>query len=1294
VGTATVGFGSSVFVGMGVASHLTGTGNATFDNVSVPLDNRDIGTVGLAGNCTFNGVTNTYTVAGAGADISGGADAFHFVYRPLSGDGQIIARVASVQNTNVSAKAGVMIRETLTAGSRMALMSVTPSSGALYVYRTASGGNSKSVSAAGVAAPVWVKLVRTGSSIIGYRSTDGVTWTQVSSQTVSMATEVFVGLAVTSRTTAALCSAGFDNVTLIRRWQDQDIGSTGVAGRTGFAEFDGRYTVFGGGLDIAGTADSFHYSYQAQNGDSQIVARVVAQQNPTSTAKFGIMMRSTLTASAPHVSLLVTPSSGLLFQRRSADAGTTSTTTVSGIVAPVWLKLIRSGDVFSAYRSTDGITWFSVGSQTITMPASIFVGTGITSGSTSSLGSVTTSDVEAGGVDTDNDTLPDAWENQYFGGLTQTRTGDFDGDGITNIREYTGGSSPADFLNGVTPTITITGGNNQTSMPDTFVNQALSVQLNYPDGTGIPSARVTFTVTQGGGGLAATLGGATATALDVTANASGQASIFFKQPPTYSTTSTITATATGSPTSPTAAFTATTPIQTAPPVCDPPAGYFATKQTVTVTCATPGAKIYYTSLNRDPVETDPFLTAGQTLTIADTTTFRMKSVLAGNVDSAVNVAKFHITGAIVAGFEGCFALKTDGTVYSWGRNAFGELGQGNTQPVLFAQKITGLTDIVAVAAGYNHAVALTRNGDLLSWGLNTSGQLGINSTQAKTIPTPITALTGVKAIACGAFHTLALKSDGTVWAWGLNSDGQLGDNSTQNRLERVQVKGLSGSGFLTGIKAIAAGEGHSMALKTDGTVLCWGRGTSGQLGNNDTTNNRVPVQAIFTSPILKIASGGEASLAIDSDSYVWSWGNDSKGQLGDDRWLHGQIGPGFRSVPVNVRSFIFATTDPLQGQEEISMGYEHAFAWARSQPNQLGWGWGNNDHGELGKLNNNDPDSLRTQTDVATFASLRINSPDFVQQSAGYRFSLQLERDGTIWFTGVNSGGQHGNGTIDTDNHLFGEQVPGLNLLRKATVPVFTPPVGYYPGTSVSVAVGSADQEAIIRYTLDGTEPTVSSPVAENGTISVPIPSTLKAKAWKEGLQVSDVTTAQYDSNFDTDGDGLPDAQEIRNGTDPNDCFNGVHPTLVKVSGDLQQGESGAVLVNQLVVRVSGTAGPLNGAPVQFQVMNTNALLSIAANGSNAQTTLALNSDSSGEARAYLVLPTNTNQAVSIQVSSGPPNDLAIVNFSASIIGSQRREYTYDASGRLTEVLQTGQARVVIVPDPNGNILSVSVGAP
>jgi alpha-tubulin suppressor-like RCC1 family protein/regulation of enolase protein 1 (concanavalin A-like superfamily) len=1169
VGSATVSFGSSVFVGMGVASHVTATGNATFDNVSAPWRNQDIGTVGLAGNSTFNGVTNTYTVAGAGADISGGADAFNFVYRPLSGDGQIIARVASVQNTNASAKAGVMIRETLTAGSRMALMSVTPSSGALYVYRTSTGGNSKSVTATGVTAPVWVKLVRTGSTVIGYRSSDGVSWTQVSSQTISMATDVFVGLAVTSRTTAALCSAAFENVSLIRRWQDQDLGATGLAGRTEFSEFDGKYTVYGAGLDIAGTSDSFHYLYRAQNGDAQIVARVVTQSNPTSTAKFGIMMRSAVTATAPHVSLLVTPSSGLLFQRRSTDAGTTTTTTVAGIVAPVWLKLIRSGDVFSAYRSTDGITWTSVGSQTITMPASTFVGMCETSGSTSALGSVTISDVEAGGVDTDNDSLPDAWENQYFGGLTQTRTGDFDGDGITNIREYTGNSGPADFFNGVTPVITITGGNNQTGMPDTFASQALAVQLAYPSGTTIPLAPVTFTVTQGGGGLATTLGGATAATRDVTANASGQASIYFKQPSTYSTTSTITATAKGNPTSPTATFTETTLIQTAPPVCEPPPGYFATRQTVTVTCATPGAKIYYTSLTRDPLETDPWLTSGQTLTIADTTTLRLKAVVPGNVDSAVNIAKYHITGAVVAGYQGCFALKTDGTVYSWGKNTFGELGQGNTQPVLFPQQITGLTDIVAVAAGYNHAVALTRNGDLLSWGLNNNGQLGINSTQPKTTPTAITALTGVKAIACGAYHTVALKSDGTVWAWGLNSDGQLGDNSTQNRLFPVQVKGLSGSGFLNSIKAIAAGEGHSMALKqTDGAVLCWGRGTSGQLGNNDTANKRVPVQTTFTTAVTRIAAGGNSSMAIDTNTVVWCWGLDDEGQLGDDRIQNGGtiIGPTFQSVPVNpiYRDFFLGMV-PVQGVDEVSMGYDHALALAKLMPNPLGWGWGNNVHGELARWNYFDDPTAEHASDRAEWCKISNGSfSNMIQMAAGYRFSLELVRDGTIWFSGVNSSGQHGNGTIDTLDHETGEQVPTLNLLRIAAAPVFTPPMGYYPGTTVSVTATCAEQEAIIRYTLDGTEPTVNSPIAENGTISVPIPSTLKAKAWKEGLQVSTVATARYESNLDTDGDGLPDALEISIGTDPtrkdtdldgmSDGFEvayGLNPRLNDGSGDL-----------------------------------------------------------------------------------------------------------------------------------------------
>ena len=157
----------------------------------------------------------SYTVAGSGADIFGSSDKFHYVYQPLAGDGEILARVVSVQNTNDYAKAGVMIRQDLTAGSPYAMMEILPRKSSGFQWRLTSGATTLSIGSTG-AAPYWVRLVRAGNAITAYRSADGSNWIQVGSTTVvNMTTNVYVGLAVTSHNTAATCTTVFDNVTKI-----------------------------------------------------------------------------------------------------------------------------------------------------------------------------------------------------------------------------------------------------------------------------------------------------------------------------------------------------------------------------------------------------------------------------------------------------------------------------------------------------------------------------------------------------------------------------------------------------------------------------------------------------------------------------------------------------------------------------------------------------------------------------------------------------------------------------------------------------------------------------------------------------------------------------------------------------------------------------------------------------------------------------------------------------------------------------------------------------------------------
>ncbi len=191
--------------------NMTDSAAVTIRSLPAPWVSADVGSVGLAGSASYAGTT--FTVRGSGTDIWGGADAMHFVYQPLSGNGQIVARVASVQNTDGFAKAGVMIRETLAAGAKNALAAITPANGFTFQTRTSTGGTTTSSRTTGIVAPHWVRLVRNGNSFSAFRSTDGTTWTQQGSAvTISMASTVFVGLAVTAHNNTQLNASGLTNV--------------------------------------------------------------------------------------------------------------------------------------------------------------------------------------------------------------------------------------------------------------------------------------------------------------------------------------------------------------------------------------------------------------------------------------------------------------------------------------------------------------------------------------------------------------------------------------------------------------------------------------------------------------------------------------------------------------------------------------------------------------------------------------------------------------------------------------------------------------------------------------------------------------------------------------------------------------------------------------------------------------------------------------------------------------------------------------------------------------------------
>ncbi|HUT69838.1 MAG TPA: Calx-beta domain-containing protein [Desulfatiglandales bacterium] len=195
-----------------------------------------------------------------------------------------------------------------------------------------------------------------------------------------------------------------------------------------------------------------------------------------------------------------------------------------------------------------------------------------------------------------------------------------------------------------------------------------------------------------------------------------------------------------------------------------------------------------------------------------------------------------VSPSIAGGGAHTLALKDDDTLWAWGYNYYGQLGDGTTTDRTTPVQVSNITDVVAIAGGYYHTLALKADGTLWAWGANWYGQLGDGTTTHRTTPVQVLNLTNVIATAGGGEHTLALKADGTLWAWGCNGYGQLGNGTTTHRTTPAQVPSL------TDVVAITAGAYHILALKADGTLWAWGYNYYGQLGDGTTTDRTTPVQ--------------------------------------------------------------------------------------------------------------------------------------------------------------------------------------------------------------------------------------------------------------------------------------------------------------------------------------------------------------------------------------------------------------------------------------------------------------------
>ena len=266
---------------------------------------------------------------------------------------------------------------------------------------------------------------------------------------------------------------------------------------------------------------------------------------------------------------------------------------------------------------------------------------------------------------------------------------------------------------------------------------------------------------------------------------------------------------------------------------------------------------------------------------------------------------------VSAGSQFTAAIKTDGTLWLWGRNAYGELGDSTTtrrsSPV---QTTSGGTNWKQISCGSGHTAAIKTDGTLWLWGSNNNGQLGKNDTTNRLSPEQtISGGTNWKQVSAGRLrHTAAIKTDGTLWLWGSNANGQLGDNTVTSRSSPVQT--VSGG---TNWKQLSSGWTSTAAIKTDGTLWLWGNNGSGQLGTDDTTSRSSPVQTVSAGTNWKQTEAGFQNIAaIKTDGTLWMWGRGSEGQLGtNDRTT--------RSSPVQ-------TVSGGTNWKQVFPGYYHTVA--------------------------------------------------------------------------------------------------------------------------------------------------------------------------------------------------------------------------------------------------------------------------------------------------------------------------------------------------------------------------------
>jgi len=338
---------------------------------------------------------------------------------------------------------------------------------------------------------------------------------------------------------------------------------------------------------------------------------------------------------------------------------------------------------------------------------------------------------------------------------------------------------------------------------------------------------------------------------------------------------------------------------------------------------------------------------------------------------------------VATGQDHTCAVTATGEVWCWGRNEYGQLGDGTTLDRLTPVRVSGLSGALQVAVGSEHSCALRNSGRVFCWGSNSNGLLGNGPQPHSSTPVRVLRVTNVTQIAVGSGHSCALSGTGEVQCWGNNWAGQLGDGTTWDRQSPVRVLGPAGQRAVE----VVAGGAHSCARLNTGRVFCWGFNRDGQLGDGTDDNHLVPVRVRNLSNVAQISAGGFHTCALRSNGRVFCWGNNVFGALGDGgSWTQ-------RLEPVRVVGLTMAT--------QIAAGSLHSCALRESQ---RVFCWGYNGFGGLGDGTDGVMNSRGTPARVLSLSGA-------MQVAAGSVHTCAVQEDGDALCWGGNFHGQLGDGT-------------------------------------------------------------------------------------------------------------------------------------------------------------------------------------------------------------------------------------------------------------------------------------------